>query len=68
MILSRTRPSLFLPTIMFCWVSRTASLLVLGSAYLVQGAMSIGAKGVNSLGGMVAFRVRDFCTGITASI
>ncbi|RSH80115.1 hypothetical protein EHS25_007317 [Saitozyma podzolica] len=39
MILSRTRPSLFLPTIMFCW-----------------GAMSIGAKGVNSLGGMVAFR------------
>lgn len=39
MMLARSRPSIFLPTIMFIW-----------------GAMSIGAKGINSLGGMVAFR------------
>jgi hypothetical protein len=68
MILSRSRPSLFLPTIMFCWVGRTTMLLVLATAHAVQGAMSIGAKGVNSLGGMVAFRVRDFCSGIRSSI
>ncbi|ORY26990.1 major facilitator superfamily transporter [Naematelia encephala] len=40
MILSRSKPSLFLPTIMVLW-----------------GSMSIGAKGVTSLGGMVAFRL-----------
>ncbi|OCF55072.1 hypothetical protein L486_07182 [Kwoniella mangroviensis CBS 10435] len=40
MILSRSTPSIFLPTVMVLW-----------------GGMSIGAKGVNSLGGMVAFRM-----------
>ena len=44
MILSRSRPSIFLPTVMFIW-----------------GSMSIGVKGVSSLGGMVAFR---FCLGL----
>lgn len=44
MILARSRPSIFLPSIMFIW-----------------GAMSIGVKGVESLGGMVAWR---FCLGI----
>lgn len=39
MMLSRSKPAIFLPTIMFIW-----------------GAMSIGVKGVTSLGGMVAFR------------
>ncbi|BEI83018.1 hypothetical protein CcaverHIS002_0308860 [Cutaneotrichosporon cavernicola] len=39
MMLARSKPSIFLPTIMFIW-----------------GAMSIGAKGMHSLGGMVAFR------------
>ncbi|WRT65242.1 uncharacterized protein IL334_002185 [Kwoniella shivajii] len=40
MILARSKPSVFLPTIMILW-----------------GGMSIGAKGINSLGGMVAFRM-----------
>ncbi|WWD16921.1 hypothetical protein CI109_101353 [Kwoniella shandongensis] len=40
MILARSKPSIFLPTIMILW-----------------GGMSIGAKGINSLGGMVAFRM-----------
>ncbi|WVQ78516.1 hypothetical protein IAT38_000602 [Cryptococcus sp. DSM 104549] len=47
MILSRSRPSIFLPSIMFTW-----------------GAMSIGAKGVTSLGGMVGFR---FALGVVES-
>ncbi|WWC85182.1 uncharacterized protein L201_000040 [Kwoniella dendrophila CBS 6074] len=40
MILSRSKPSIFLPTVMVLW-----------------GSMSIGCRGVNSLGGMVAFRL-----------
>nr|XP_019043076.1 hypothetical protein I302_08787 [Kwoniella bestiolae CBS 10118]OCF22006.1 hypothetical protein I302_08787 [Kwoniella bestiolae CBS 10118] len=40
MILSRSKPSIFLPTVMVLW-----------------GGMSVGAKGINSLGGMVAFRM-----------
>nr|XP_018264181.1 uncharacterized protein I303_04063 [Kwoniella dejecticola CBS 10117]OBR86339.1 hypothetical protein I303_04063 [Kwoniella dejecticola CBS 10117] len=39
LILSRSKPRIFLPTVMVLW-----------------GAMSIGAKGVTSLGGMIAFR------------
>ncbi|GMK53978.1 hypothetical protein CspeluHIS016_0105640 [Cutaneotrichosporon spelunceum] len=39
MMLARSKPSIFLPTIMFIW-----------------GAMSIGVRGMHSLGGMVAFR------------
>ncbi|KLT38881.1 MFS general substrate transporter [Cutaneotrichosporon oleaginosum] len=39
MMLARSKPSIFLPTIMFIW-----------------GAMSVGAKGMTGLGGMVAFR------------
>ncbi|KAJ9092566.1 hypothetical protein QFC21_006797 [Naganishia friedmannii] len=44
MLLARSRPSIFLPCLMFVW-----------------GAMSIGAKGIHSLGGLVAFR---FCLGL----
>ncbi|WVF68722.1 hypothetical protein IAT40_003494 [Kwoniella sp. CBS 6097] len=40
MILARSKPSIFLPTVMFLW-----------------GGMSLGAVGINSLGGMVAFRM-----------
>lgn len=44
MILARTRPSLYLPSLMLAW-----------------GALSVGVKGINSFGGMVAFR---FALGI----
>ncbi|GHJ88605.1 hypothetical protein NliqN6_5007 [Naganishia liquefaciens] len=44
MLLARSRPSIFLPALMFAW-----------------GAMSVGAKGINNLGGLVAFR---FCLGL----
>ncbi|KIV78622.1 hypothetical protein PV11_06256 [Exophiala sideris] len=40
MLLARTKPSLFLPSIMIVW-----------------GAVSVAVKGVNSLGGLIAFRV-----------
>jgi MFS family permease len=39
MLLVRSRPSLFLPALMFIW-----------------GAMSVGAKGMTNLAGLVAFR------------
>lgn len=40
MILSRTKPSLFLPSIMVAW-----------------GAVSVSVKAIDTLGGMLAFRV-----------
>ncbi|OQV04998.1 hypothetical protein CLAIMM_09802 [Cladophialophora immunda] len=40
MILARTKPSIFLPTIMIAW-----------------GAISVAIKGINSLGGLIAFRI-----------
>ena len=39
MLLARSRPSIFLPSLMFVW-----------------GAMSVGAKGIHNLAGLVAFR------------
>ena len=39
MLLARSRPSIFLPALMFVW-----------------GCMSIGAKGIHNLAGLVAFR------------
>lgn len=44
MMLARSKPSIFLPALMFVW-----------------GAMSIAVKGINNMGGMVAFR---FCLGL----
>ncbi|OAL31306.1 hypothetical protein AYO20_08216 [Fonsecaea nubica] len=40
MILARTKPSIFLPSIMIAW-----------------GAVSVAIKGIDSLGGLVAFRI-----------
>ncbi|KIW95035.1 uncharacterized protein Z519_03616 [Cladophialophora bantiana CBS 173.52] len=40
MVLARTKPSVFLPTIMIVW-----------------GAVSVAVKGIDSLGGMIAFRI-----------
>jgi hypothetical protein len=61
MILARSRPSRFLPAIMFVWVSRPGLHRSTCNAESKQGCMSIAVKGVNSFGGMVGWR---FCLGL----
>jgi len=56
MILSRSKPSIFLPLIMVTWVSPHPT-----DWADVKGAMSTAVAGVNSFGGLIAFR---FCLGL----
>lgn len=70
MLLARSRPSIFLPALMFTWVScpicrpsRVSDFRIIGtnppgtiSTTRVQGCCSIAAKGIHNTAGLVAFR------------
>jgi MFS family permease len=64
MLLARSRPSLFLPCLMFaCEIMRPLPRLDSADTFFPSpgGAMSVGAKGIHNTAGLVAFR---FCLGL----
>jgi MFS family permease len=55
MILARSKPSIFLPTLMVTWVSAFNTLTCTETD--CQGAVSVAVKGIDNIGGMIAFRI-----------